>query len=435
MPLFICKKIELHDIFRCWLIFLAFSMATVSVAGSVDVVSDTAGHGALCRTEREAPDTVVIGSVLFPLASSEYDPGFSGNSVRLESIRGFIDSIPLADVGSLRFMVTGSVSTEGSRAFNVRLAYDRAHALCRILGTLIGVSPEVTVEIPDKAPLESYPGLRNARISYTHVTITPPDSYEKHHIEEELPQKSSATCDASEGQDDAGAVEEKPAEDDHCCVAGENEVNEDDVNNDDVNEDYGPATVVAGDSGFRLPPVSLSTNMLYDLSCVPNIAVGVALSDRLSLGADWMCAWWSRKPDHFYYRIYGGDIDLRYRLQGGQPSNPFSGHHIGLYASMVCYDFQFGNHHTGVLSDKWNYAAGVSYMFSLPVGRKFSIDFSAGVGYMWGQFKKHIPIDDHDVWKSTHRRSWFGPTRLGVSLTYLLGPSTFNLSKKKGGGK
>ena len=68
----------------------------------------------------------------------------------------------------------------------------------------------------------------------------PPDSYEKYHIEEELPQKSSATCDASEGQDNAGAVEEKPAEDDHCCVAGENEVNEDDVNNDDVNEDYGP---------------------------------------------------------------------------------------------------------------------------------------------------------------------------------------------------
>ncbi len=143
----------------------------------------------------------------------------------------------------------------------------------------------------------------------------------------------------------------------------------------------------------------------------------------------------SRKPDHFYYRIYGGDIDLRYCLQGGQPSNPFSGHHIGLYASMVCYDFQFGNHHTGVLSDKWNYAAGVSYMFSLPVGRKFSIDFSAGVGYMWGQFKKHIPIDDHDVWKSTHRRSWFGFTRLGGVADISAGALHIQSFEKKGGGK
>ena len=78
MPLFICKKMELHDIFRCWLIFLAFSMATVSVAGSVDVVSDAAGYGVPCLTEGEASDTVVIGSVLFPFSSSEYDPGFSG---------------------------------------------------------------------------------------------------------------------------------------------------------------------------------------------------------------------------------------------------------------------------------------------------------------------------------------------------------------------
>ena len=425
MPLFICKKMELHDIFRCWLIFLAFSMATVSVAGSVDVVSDAAGYGVPCLTEGEASDTVVIGSVLFPFSSSEYDPGFSGNSERLESIRSFLDSIPSAGVVSPRFMVTGSVSPEGSRAFNVRLAYDRAHTLCRVLGTLIGVSPEVTVEIPDRAPLESYPGLRSARILCAYVNAPPTGSYEDVVRGEDLSRKSSATCAASEGHDDTEAVEEKPSEDDHCCVAGEDEINEDD----------GPTTVVAGDSGFRLPPIAVSTNMLYDLACVPNIAVGVALSDRLTLWADWMSAWWSRKPDHFYYRVYGGDIDLRYRLMGGQPSNPFSGHHIGVYASMVCYDFQFGNHHTGVLSDKWNYAAGVSYMFSLPVGRKFSIDFSAGVGYMWGQFKKHIPIDDHDVWKSTHRRSWFGPTRLGVSLTYLLGPSTFNLSEKKGGGK
>ena len=116
-------------------------MATVSVAGSVDVVSDTAGHGALCRTEREAPDTVVIGSVLFPLASSEYDPGFSGNSVRLESIRGFLDSIPSADVGSLRFMVTGSVSPEGSRAFNVRWLMTGRTPYAVFLGLLSAYRP------------------------------------------------------------------------------------------------------------------------------------------------------------------------------------------------------------------------------------------------------------------------------------------------------
>lgn len=169
---------------------------------------------------------------------------------------------------------------------------------------------------------------------------------------------------------------------------------------------------------------------------MPNIALKTPLSDHVVIGADWMCAWWSKKRDHFYYRVYGGDIDISYRI--GRKINrhdPFSGHHLGIYASLVCYDFQFGGNHTGILSDKFNYAAGISYAYSLPVSRKFNIDFSIGAGYMWGRFKKHIPIDDHDVWKSTHTHSWFGPTRLGISLVYLLGPSTFNSGEKRKGGE
>ena len=51
---------------------------------------------------------------------------------------------------------------------------------------------------------------------------------------------------------------------------------------------------------------------------------------------------------------------------------------------MMYYDIQAGLSHQGIMSAKYNYAAGVSYTYSLPVHRHFNIDFFIGVGYMWG---------------------------------------------------
>ena len=45
--------------------------------------------------------------------------------------------------------------------------------------------------------------------------------------------------------------------------------------------------------------------------------------------------------------------------------------------------------------------------------------------------KQHL-IDDHDVWLSTHKHRWFGPTRAEIGLNWLIGPGNVNV-KKEGG--
>lgn len=75
----------------------------------------------------------------------------------------------------------------------------------------------------------------------------------------------------------------------------------------------------------------------------------------------------------------------------------------------------------------------MSYTYSLPVAKRLNIDFSLGVGVLWGKYKKHIPVDDCDVWLSTNRLCWFGPTRAGVSLVWLIGDGVAN--SRKGGDK
>lgn len=65
----------------------------------------------------------------------------------------------------------------------------------------------------------------------------------------------------------------------------------------------------AADGGFRM---LLKTNMLYDAAAVPNIGIEAAFGNDWSVGVNWMHAWWSRNLTHRYWRVYGGDVELRW---------------------------------------------------------------------------------------------------------------------------
>lgn len=176
-----------------------------------------------------------------------------------------------------------------------------------------------------------------------------------------------------------------------------------------------------------IPEIGIAANGLLWAGLVPNLGLKIHVKGPWSVGIDGMYAAWSRPGRHRYYRIKGGNIALNYRLNTPEPNNSFTGHHLGLYASLLCYDLQFGGR--GVLSDKYNYAVGLSYTWSLPLTRRLNLDLSVGAGYLWGRYEKHRPIDDHDVWTATRRIGWFGPTQAGVSLVWNIGSGKGNAGK------
>ena len=53
------------------------------------------------------------------------------------------------------------------------------------------------------------------------------------------------------------------------------------------------------------------------------------------------------------------------------------------------------------MGDKWSYGGGVAYGYSLPVGHRFNVDFTLGIGYLGGSYKEFIPLDGHYVWQTT----------------------------------
>lgn len=344
--------------------------------------------------------------VLFRHASSSLDRDFGGNKDRLDSIRMFLTDTCGRNI--LNISVIGSYSPEGTLAFNTALGLARAKTLADWLKNFnIPSCPATSVVSPDPS-VKDFVRQRFAevRVSWRPcpaVTITP-----------DLP-----VVRQDEAVQEEHYLREEGAAGSYADVI------------DDVVQESGADVSAPSRKRSFADNIVLSTNLLYDAMLTPNIGAGISVSDRVILLADWMYARWNNHDRRLYWRIYGGDVEVRYRIGARREGSPLGGHYIGAYGSMACYDFQAGRSHTGVLSDFWNYAAGVSYTYSLPVSTHFNIDFNLGIGYLWGRYKKHTPIDDCDVWLSTHRLGWFGPTRAGVSLVWLIGNRVKN--SRKGG--
>lgn len=177
--------------------------------------------------------------------------------------------------------------------------------------------------------------------------------------------------------------------------------------------------------------MALKTNMLYDAALVPNIGVEFYLGKGWTVGGNWMYAWWKSDRRHNYWRVYGGELDVRKYFGKRAEEKPLTGHHLGLYGGIVTYDFELGG--KGYLGDKWSYHAGIEYGYSLPIAKRLNLDFGIGIGYLGGEYKEYVPRDGHYVWQATKQRHWFGPTKAEISLVWLIGRD--NTNKRKGGAR
>ena len=183
--------------------------------------------------------------------------------------------------------------------------------------------------------------------------------------------------------------------------------------------------------------MAIKNNMIYDLAAVPNLGVEFYLGKNFSISANYMHAWWKKEEKSFYWRYYGADASIRWWF--GKPTRikPLQGHHIGLNYQILTYDFQLGK--TGIMAgmpngnlvDRANHIVALEYGYSLPVAKRLNIDFTIAGGYHWGLFEEYETVDAHPVWQATKRRQYFGPTKVEVSLVWLIGCDNYN--KNKGG--
>lgn len=184
----------------------------------------------------------------------------------------------------------------------------------------------------------------------------------------------------------------------------------------------------------QAPPVAsyfaLKSNLLYDALLVPNLSLEASIGSGWTLGAGGMLAWWSKDAKHRYWRIYGGDLEIRKYFGTLSKSKPLQGHHLGIYGDFLTYDFEFG---AKGYQSKATYAAGIKYGYSHPIANRLNLDFALGIGYLHSNYKTYVPRDGCYVYQETKKRKWLGPTQAEISLVWLIGKG--NTNNKKGGKK
>lgn len=155
-----------------------------------------------------------------------------------------------------------------------------------------------------------------------------------------------------------------------------------------------------------------------------------------------MYAWWSYDRSHKYWRIYGADLSVRRWFGKAAENKPLTGHHLGINGGVLTFDYEWGGvgymggKPNGTLLDRCLYTAGIEYGYSLPIAKRFNIDFSITAGYIGGKYIKYFPFDDFYVKDSEYKISYFGPTKAEISLVWLIGHGNVNPKKaKKGGGR
>ncbi len=392
----------------------------------------------------------VAAQIFFRRGEAQYDGKFKNNAADLDRFLSRLDSLhadPTAQI--VRLTVTAGASPEGVSVQNEQLSRDRAHSMRlqieqrlpylsdALIENAIGVDWEGLATLIEKDPGvpaadQAVRIIRNTPVWVRDAQGRIVDSRKRQlqmlnsgntwrYLDEHL---FPALRGSSVGL--VCEVEYRPAPTPTPAPEPEPVVEQPALPEPVVSDSpfvEQPAPIVMDET--KPFYMAVRTNMLFDALLLPNIGVDFYLGRNWSVDAIWHYGWWKNDTKHNYWRSYGGDFAVRYWFGSAAHRKPLTGHHIGLYGQMVTYDFELGNR--GYLGPRWSYGGGLEYGYTMPISRHFNIDFTLGLGYLRGKYYEYIPIDQCYVWQKTKIRNWYGPTKLEISLVWLLGRGNVNV--------
>lgn len=170
------------------------------------------------------------------------------------------------------------------------------------------------------------------------------------------------------------------------------------------------------------PTFQLRTNGLYDLALSPNIGLEWQSSFGMAFQFDYVGAWWNSPSKNRFFSNYGFQTEIRYYFKHENPAAPFRGWHAGAYGQLVTYDFEFGGEGYQCPNLDDSFGLGLSGGYSMPIGKRWNLDFALGLGYFQSKYSVYLPNASNTAWLETNRKrlKFWGPTKAEVTLVYNL---------------
>ena len=168
--------------------------------------------------------------------------------------------------------------------------------------------------------------------------------------------------------------------------------------------------------------LTIKTNLLHGaLALAPNIGLETGIGPNTSIELTTGINLWNRKSSddnnkkliHSYLRP-----EFRYWL-----CDRFDGHFFGLNA--FYWQYNVSQHEIPMMFEKeyqyegHAFGAGVSYGYHLMLGRRWGLEFNAGVGVAFMKYDKYECARCGDL-IDNYNKTYFGPTSLGIKLVYVI---------------
>lgn len=395
--------------------------------------------------------------ISFPQNRTEINPDYLANRTELQRISHSVDSLRRQkDIIMKHLSLKGYASPEGSYTNNAMLANGRVHSLKRYLVDALGLDPDI-ISVDYEA--EDWQGLRRYVDASAHpmreallaVIDSDQDPDRKlRTIQMRFPRTYRFLLDSvfthlrhtDYRVDYVKAWEEKEQKTvstvTDSLVAGYSAV---------PWMTQGPMPSPTGRRIKRYKPIlAVKTNLLFDAALCPNVELEMPLArrgaaSRWSIMGEWWFPWWrldhnpagdvnrylrsDQRPTRKSYELLTGSLELRYwlapRCGGTRPW--LTGTFVGFYAAGGKYDFEWDSQG----SQGEFVSAGLSVGHSWAIARHWNLELSAAAGYIYTPYRYYeAEFDDtHLIYRYTSSKHLFLPTKLKLSIVYILG--------KKGG--
>jgi hypothetical protein len=170
-------------------------------------------------------------------------------------------------------------------------------------------------------------------------------------------------------------------------------------------------------------PLTVKTNLLYDVALTPNIGVEVPIGERFSVGAEFMRGWWLKRDWSFCWQVEAVSLEGRYWFTPLMERHLRGGWFVGAFAQAGFYDFQL-NSSSGLQGEAL--AAGVTGGYLCPLGGAWSLEFSLGIGYLLTDYHRYTvepTRDGHELVSAAPPMRLHGvlyPIKAGISLQWTI---------------
>lgn len=189
--------------------------------------------------------------------------------------------------------------------------------------------------------------------------------------------------------------------------------------------------VLPEDLFARKPIFALSTNAIYDLAITPNFAVEMPLGHNWSVLLDYTFPWWLTRANDRAWQIIKLDLGARYWMSRHNRDDRWdilTGHFVGIDLGAGYYDIE--PRHKGYQGEFQT--AGLEYGYAWRLGKYWRLQAFGAIGWM-GTHYRYYEANQGDtrlIYKYPGRYTWFGPTKLGVSIEVII-PNDFWMKKRR----